>query len=373
MKNIKVIYGLGLATLAFGSEQSSKRPSWEFYCAALILLGSLHTPAVDYTVQGTIMYELWHAGGKVYVHQEDKFDVSVSGCLWRIQKFPRLFLKDGKPQPLADYGVVCTDGKNFYQVSSRNQGTSRNARVGPGTVPFCLSDPKLIVLWYGFASGCYFERLTDNYVNPIAMFSEDKYAGDFRVLGRWQLNSNSPFLPETMVFDALPRFDVLASKSGTHRWNFTNITFTASGFSSGGGKATIPQSIVVDFFRRTPDLKVSSSGRVKIEVHDVQHRIPFEAFRPPDLGNAIVSDMRTISSNTPFGIARLNQSNWPSVEASKDQAAKIASAMKKRTDSAQRNPKLARTAFAVAFLGPPLVAAVIWLGRYYSKQKANKL
>ncbi len=291
--------------------------------------------AVEFSVEGKIRYEIFFESGEKYVEQQDEFRVSVRDCNWHIRKVPKVFLRHETPQSLGDYGLVMSDGTNFYQVSSFQNALT--ARIGPGAVPFCLTDPKMIVLWYAYASSCYLSHIQDEFVNPPTVFNEAYYARDFRVRCDWQLFDKLPFLPSSMAFDGVAKFETNASTR-----SFTNAIFKVTETFDDKG-LVVPKIASVEYFSRsrTNQALVFRSAKMSIEANALAESVDQHCFQSPNLTNATVSDMRTISSNTPFGIAYFGQLQWPNLDSSLSKAEKLAASARLRVPERSAMTRLA--------------------------------
>ena len=308
-----------------------------FLVFVLLLLLSIDTAyCYEFTVEGNIKYQIFSSGGQVLVEQENSFTFSVKDCNWFIKSVPKRFLKFGKEQPLMAYEIASSDSTNFYELESieglpksvKSGNQTFAGRIGPGAVPFGLSDPRLVVLWYAFGSGCYFANLHDDYVNPPTAFrGEDTYAKDFRVQATWQLQTNPPFLPKSIAFYGVPKYQT----NEVPDLPFTKCIYLVQDFKE-ESSFVIPRTILVQYFLKNPTNKTAilTAANMQIEITNVQEKVSSKSFRPDISGIAFLSDMRTISPNTPFGIVVPQGHDWPNLDASKQKAAAIALAMAQR-------------------------------------------
>lgn len=286
----------------------------------LIQLRAETTFTGEFAIEGRMSYEVLSLRGDVLVLQESAFQFIVQDCKWYLKKVPTLFLKRGVEQALRNYSIVSSDATNFYQLSSfetiveaaKQAGNVYSGRVGAGTYPYGLSDPAMIVLWYAYGSACYFANLEQPYLNPPDLFTnEEPYAKDFRVLAKWQLHDAPPFLPQRISFDGVPRFEVKSSTVSSETWHFTRCAFNALTFTNANG-AEVPRTLSVQYFNKHPlrPSELFPSSRLSISVTNCPSSVPAVNFRPAIPGQAVVSDLRTISPSTPFGVAVMSQ-DWP--------------------------------------------------------------
>ncbi len=346
-------------------KQTITNSTWLMVMVLFFLTCPTYASNDEFVAEGTIAYQVLSYDGSVFVEQDDLFTVSVKDCEWSIKKIPTRFLKNGKEQPLAEYGIASSDSTNFYQVSSfkgivsteKQKREAFDGRIGPGAVPFGLSDPKYIVLWYAFGSGCYFPSLTNNQVNPPTILkTEGAYAQDFRVTAHWELESGPPFLPRFITFDTPPALQKTAT--GTERGHLTNCVFTVQEFTNVFGLA-IPTVITVNYFGWHPlnPTTIIPTSRMRIVVSNFQARVAVEHFRPEIPEPAVISDLRTIASNTPFGVASRNSRTWPNIEDSK----KRASARAQAIGMAEHRNKSHVTLLRISLISV-VIAPALWLG-----------
>lgn len=267
--------------------------------AVLFLTCPTYASNYEFVAQGTINYQVLSYDGSVFVEQDDLFTVSVKNCEWHIKKIPTRFLKNGKEQPLAEYGVASSDSTNFYQVASfkrivstQQQKTEAfDGRIGPGAVPFGLSDPKYIVLWYAFGSGCYFPALTNNQVNPPTILkSEEMYAQGFRVTAHWELENDLPFLPKFIAFEAPEAHQTMTA--GAEKGHLTNCVFTVQEFANQFG-LVLPKIVTVNYFGWHPLIPTTiiPTSRMRIVVSNFRARVAIENFKPEIPEPAVISDL----------------------------------------------------------------------------------
>jgi hypothetical protein len=89
--------------------------------AFLFLTSATYASEYKFVAEGAIKYQVLSFDCSVFVEQDDLFTVNVKNCKWHIKKTPTRFLKNGKEQPLAEYGIASSDSTNFYQVSAFKQ------------------------------------------------------------------------------------------------------------------------------------------------------------------------------------------------------------------------------------------------------------
>jgi hypothetical protein len=321
------------------------------FCLLTFLSSRGHS--AEYSVSGTICYEI-SLSGQVVARQEDAFHVHVSDCQWQIRKTPLLFLRNGQKRPVFGDTILSSDLTNFYQLtdvrddrggikvmpdgigseSSRSNApdtgfpshspsnigapyvrNSFDARIGPGAAPFGVSDPKLLMLWYAFCSGCYFPTIKDGYIHPPKpLLSEQDYAKSFRVAAIWEVEKTAPYLPRVIAFDFLNH--LRNQTNGGGGLTFTNCLYWASEFTNTSG-VSLPKTIEVKYYSHSPiTFSTELVGLMRIAVTNVSPKADHVRFRPEIPAPASISDMRTISSNRSFGIAIPNAVRWPEINTS---------------------------------------------------------
>jgi hypothetical protein len=214
------------------NELDQVRPLRTFSCASgqlittcvLLLLIKTFSPtpllAYEYEVVGTLSYVYSESvTGDIIVDQEQNFSIEVSDCKFFLKKVPTKFIKFGKEAALEDYIVASTDLTNFYylvslesivnsQINSKSKQTNTKAQpqkplsgaagiIGNGQIPYG-TDPTINLIWYAFASGCYFKKeVDDQFIFGITPFRNvGYYSQDFRVRAQWEIESAAPFLPK---------------------------------------------------------------------------------------------------------------------------------------------------------------------------------
>lgn len=325
----------------------------------------------EFEGEGKITYRVYDRRGEPYVEQHDNFSVSVKDCKWHIRQIPQLWLKNGSNQILFGETLVSSDLANFYQLTSISNVTgwyagatnarAFAARIGPGAVPFGLSDPKLMIIWYAFASSCYFNTSSGNYLTPPTVLNDKLYAADFRVLASWELHDHPPNLPQQILFSDLYGFQASSPDPDERTLQFTNCLYTVHEFTR-YQKLMLPKRISASFFRRSPtnSLMMLLSADTTIEISQF-HELTVVSFRPTISGPSYMSDMRTISKDTPFGVGSPRATDWPSLEKSVQVAKAQAYAISKveQTNSGSVSRFTITAMVILVIMGFPAVLAIV--------------
>jgi hypothetical protein len=349
----------------------------------LIAEGPILCHGIEFTAEGQLKYRIHSpVQGRLGTEIDYDFRVEVKDCSWLIRTVPTQHLRNGVPRPLRDYNIAASDQTYFYQLTSLEQlshsldrplphGTEAlppfTARIGSGSVPYCLSDPTLMVLWYAFGSSCYFQQLTNQLLNPISLpLNQEVFAKDFRVRGLWELHNVKPFLPRWIVFDGVPRFRAAEQASLDVPWHFTNCIYTVEAFDSSQLNAGVPTSFVVRFFpERAAALKDhAETARMECRITMLRPDVRSQEFRPELPGTAVISDLRTISGETPFGVASVSDT-WPDAEESKQKAAHLAAA------TAARDPRVPASVWLAQLLLLAVVTAPVAINIIWRRAKAR--
>src|SRR5208283_2877624 len=146
---------------------------WALLC--FLLSVAVTASAVEYEVDGQIEQTLFKMDGSVQSVEQAKFTVFVRDCSWLIQT---TFLdKDGNPFSRNEtacpngaliYSVGVDIGKNNAPGGRRGISGLNVANICSNNVPVGETDDDFIChIWQMFASGCYFEKLTTNWITPV--------------------------------------------------------------------------------------------------------------------------------------------------------------------------------------------------------------
>ena len=332
--------------------------------------------ATEYSVDGNILYDVYY-DNEIFVEQEDAFTVNVRDTEWQIRSVPKRFVKMGKEQALGDYTIVSSDRTNIYQLNSFesfipnnihfNQisaiktnapGTNINkfdARLVSGSIPYGLSDPKLIVLWYAFASSSYLTNARDSFLFPPTVLPPLDYVNDVRVEARWELSDRPPFLPKNIYFDNTPKYKLLKLSPPGHDLHYTNCLYHVVTSHEETG-LSIPKDIIIHYYEPHPFKSGLTLHTAYMRITSTNYRTTTitNNYRPGIPDRTTISDMRTISSNRPFGVLYRNQTNWPTLKQSEDRSNIILKNSRKRVLSFRQ--LVACVCFAGVLAIPVLVA-----------------
>lgn len=286
--------------------------------------------AREFCVEGTMSLRTIVHTGETVVEQDHHFSASVRDCNWYVKKVPINLMVQGTNVPGHDYSTASSDGTNFYhlvcfETIQKTKGSKNTfaGAIGPGSVPFGITDITMIILWYTFASSCYFDALQDSFVNPPTKFRDaSAYAKDFRVKASWELASLPPFLPKRVAFGSVPRFQFeLAASNDPLVRDFTNCLLTVQDTVRISG-LEFPKAVDVQFFVKNPTnlSDIFRDTTIRIHVTNILETAAVTNFGGAMRGVSAVSDLRTISAATPFAVASGLVKAWPSLETSQAKA-----------------------------------------------------
>jgi hypothetical protein len=133
-------------------------------------------------------------------------------------------------------------------------------------------------------------------------------------MASWELEKSAPFLPTSIQFDSVPRFE-------TSIHHFTNAIFRAYGITN-IGKLGIPTKVSAQYFVGMPTnaLKIVPGPTAMIIVTNVEPKIGIEGFDVAMTGLSMISDLRTITPATPFAIPVGMTKKWPSIDSTTEAA-----------------------------------------------------
>lgn len=145
-----------------------------FFVILCVLLQSLifTLSAAEYEVDGEIVQTLFKMDGNVQSIQRSKFTVYVRDCAWLIKTADH----DETGNLLTTRETACTNGAEIYEVAGTANWAALNGGIAPwnnasivsNNVPVGQVDDYFVChLWLMFASGCYFENLTNDWITPV--------------------------------------------------------------------------------------------------------------------------------------------------------------------------------------------------------------
>ena len=358
---------------------TARRPGSQLPAAALglvLLTGASFGAAagVEFEGRGAVCYRGFDLNGGVRFEQRDQIVVTIKDCCWCIRKTPQSFILDGTNRLISGETVLASDLTNFYQLTDVSNLTGWRpgrtdvhrfvARVGPGSIPFDITDPKLLIVWYAFASSCYFATNRERYLYPPTVLDSRFYAEDFRVASEWELSERPPLLPREIHFGEFYNFH--KAQTVVSLDELRNVPSPAGHFVveefAAYDRLAVPRRAWTCSWGRHPfdPTRVVPTSEITIEMSEFRPPSTV-SFRPRIPGPAIVSDLRTICRETPFGVGFERVSDWPPLEASLLKARSLAEALAGAKCHRTRAGGSKETTIAAVILGLVLWPGIIWL------------
>lgn len=172
-----------------------------------MLIFSVPLAAQDFVVSGSLHSKVYFGPSP---EERDTFTITVSGCNWLLHEDLTELKMDGVIQTnKIAYTEASFDGKRYYTVIP--VGRSKNhtnpapfiaiGQVGDGIIPVDTGS-HVRDLWLGFASHCYFEHITNEWLYPLFMQASDAayVTGPFLVKTIVEYPSGSRYLPSTILY-----------------------------------------------------------------------------------------------------------------------------------------------------------------------------
>jgi hypothetical protein len=150
-----------------------------YLLAVILASASFHRVfAVEYEVDGQLEQTIYKQDGSVGSARKGQFTVYVKDCSWLIRTTD--LDKVGKPGAIRY--TACVNGTEIYELSGppddgrTTSGPSSApvniARIVSNSVPVGLNEGYYVShIWLMFASGCWFAKLSTNYITPVYDFS----------------------------------------------------------------------------------------------------------------------------------------------------------------------------------------------------------
>jgi hypothetical protein len=213
----------------------------------LLLNAVTGASAAEYEVDGQIEQTIYSPAGAASV-QKSQFTVFVKDCSWLIQTTG--LDKSGKPVSIRQ--TACTNGAEVWEVAGPVNGGSTAAGHRPlsqnvativsNNVPVGQNEGYYVShLWLMFASGCYFENLTNNLLTPVYDSNASvSVHPELKRDAKWDLVNGPGSLPSQVVY--------LDHRRDGHDQDqvSTNAIYMATGVTN-AGTIKIPSGFVFEF------------------------------------------------------------------------------------------------------------------------------
>jgi len=241
--------------------------------------------------------------------------------------------------------TISTDGNYIYKVDHvETLQTSWKALPNSWTVeihapgfPRRILAPEAMVLFYAYASNCYFDSVTNRLLDPIKFQPSDLQNGDSVERAVFALNSDALGLPRQISF--------LSAEQ-----DVTNASFSAFGFTNIGPNQ-IPLTAVVTRFAQGPHT------RYEFRANKIRSDCSLVSLKPQFPSGALTYDYRFSRGKVdgPPIAYPLSLDHWPSEAEAKLQPGYRTTqlnweVMKKRTQASQARPKRAQRLIVIGVL-----------------------
>ncbi len=194
----------------------------------LLLSAAIRAVAAEYEVDGEIVQTIFWHDGSVQSAKRGTFTVFVKGCSWLIHTVDQ----DDNGKAIVRE-TACANGAEIYEVEGHLTHESVIAHHRPAldwnvasivsnSVPVGQTEEYFVChLWLMFASGCYFEHPSTNWLTPVfdsnASVTVDPTP---RREAKWELINGPGSLPLSVVYLGLRQL--------------TNATYVATGVTNVG-------------------------------------------------------------------------------------------------------------------------------------------
>jgi hypothetical protein len=212
---------------------------WLSFLSLLNLVFSVS--ATEYEVDGEIVQTVFRQDGGVQSTQLSSFTVFVKDCSWLIQTIDH----DEAGKQLLKRETACVNSAEIYEVDGppvranatggHAGGRSWNvASIVSNNVPVGQADDYFVShLWLMFASGCYFAKLSTNWITPVYdLNASAPIHPELKRQAQWELMNGPGSLPSSVTY--LGTADVP-----------TNATYLATSITN-AGDVRIPSGFVFE-------------------------------------------------------------------------------------------------------------------------------
>jgi hypothetical protein len=372
--------------------------------ATLVFLVLPSMPAAEFSVQGTVVIEGFREveGSNSPTRVDVGFSVAVSNCHW--------FIRTERPIPGGLSATeLGTDGGPIYSSSwfSPGNGTGEkfvDATVRPGGRPYVAQDPVISLVWFAYASECYFGGITStNRLEPLRV---RYFAGgrslynltNFTVPAVWSLATTTPSVPDHAVFfedglvrqwkderDSWWRPPIERRISAPYENGYTGLVYTVEKYLS-RGKAIVPERFQLQTFGPKPDARSSNDLNLIVRqtglVADFSDRVTIKSFLPRIPNDARILEERFVRSTPPvFGFSYEAGGKWldddsvkklPEYAQQLREQSRVIVALKYRPQTSEAIPKRARIILLAFVFAITLPFAYCFYRIGYRNRKCQK-
>ena len=282
--------------------------------------------STEYAVYGQLTYVTYYSTGAEFARVDQDFAIEVKDCNWHIKTISKRNIVMGKEQDLEDYTIASSDSTYFYHLisletvaSKRNAKASSTGAIGPGGIPFGISDPILYFVWYSFCSPCYLQNLGNSKAfPPMRILKTSHYASDFKVPLLREMLQKPPFFPKALSFTSSSTWLHDPDNNPKTGNQFTNFIFQLVNTTNLNGYE-FPFSGFFKCFDRHPKKtnEIFLANELTFTITNVGLQCSIIDFKPEISNGAALTDLRPISSGTPIAIGTGVIKDWPDESSSK--------------------------------------------------------
>lgn len=281
---------------------------WILGLAVITAFELTHDDAFGFTVLGSIESKYYDSSERLTHSIVYKFKSIVGNCVWDIKLIPT--------SPTNVTYEVKYDGNNIYFIHDSSTLVEKQRTTGQeiknvaialvvkGSVPHDPFAEGIGPVWLAYASSCYFNRKTNDEIEPMFSVADGLILQDqiVHLKGAWQLDSSNSFPTEVRLFNQgnLLTFRNLESQGKFKYPPPYDVGFVICQFNVTGvtnlGYLQLPASAHFKVFGTKQKARSNKDLRVVSE-HEIScHEISVETLLddgPPELpGPTLVKDSR---------------------------------------------------------------------------------
>lgn len=227
-------------------------------------------------------------------------------------------------------GETAFDQDRIFRMDSFNvQSNGRTVPVLDGWVEYgdvpAERPSGVSYLWLAFASGKYFEKVTNNFIKPIWVLDDPQLLKEgFTVKSDFTLAAQRPYLPTHIVYWNDGNYRVGPTSANSKRMVYAapppfNVGYTNAIYESLSSTNFEGWEIPIEFkftryFISGDKLAIRTEAIGKVESLLPSPKI--QKLRPSFIGEAFIHDFRFSRSIPPVNIVRYHarDGNWPEIE-----------------------------------------------------------
>jgi hypothetical protein len=277
-----------------------------------LLVTITKVPAVEYEVDGQLEQTIYKWDYSVATFHQYQFTVYVRDCAWLI----RATVNGANGKPVSASETACVNGTEIYQLSGpvdgtnavigRRSGSVNGASIVSNNVPIGETERYFVNhIWLMYASGCYFQNRTNNWLAPVYSVNASAMAEPYlKVITKWELLDGPGSLPKSVTYYRDQNSGIFQNN------NPIEATYTATGITN-AGSIKIPSGFVFEWIRgpgRTVSL-INPTNPPVIDQHAATNSLrkrtvdtvtavrPYcsrKGLTPKAIGGTMVNDLRPL-------------------------------------------------------------------------------